>query len=119
MLAVVKKPHIEISGENIPAKLIKFLTDNYSKIEIINDDDISIDITETSWYLEQKNSLSKPGETLKRYRKRLGLSQKQLGDKLGIAKQNISAMERGTRGISKANTRKLAEIFHTSPARFI
>ncbi len=119
MLAVVKKPPIEIAGDNIPAKLIKFLTDNYKKVEIINDDDILVDITKTGWYLENAANMSKPGDVLKRYRKRAGLSQKELGDKLGIAKQNISAMERGTRGISKANARKLAEIFQTSPAKFI
>ncbi|MDA3940344.1 MAG: helix-turn-helix transcriptional regulator [Spirochaetia bacterium] len=118
MLAVVKKPHIEISGDDIPEKLIKFLTDNYQKVEIINDDDDFVDITDTSWYLEHSNT-HLPGNALKRYRKRANISQKELGDKLGVAKQNISAMERGTRGISKANAHKLAEIFQTSPVRFI
>ena len=118
MLAVVKKPHIEVSGDTIPEKLIKFLTDNYKKVEIINDEEDLVDITETSWYLDHSKAYS-PGAALKRYRKRANMSQKELGDKLGVAKQNISAMERGTRGISKANAHKLAEIFQTSPAGFI
>lgn len=118
MLAVVKKPHIEISGDTIPEKLLKFLTENYDKVEVLNDDEVSIDITKTDWYLEHFTTAT-PGAVLKRYRRRARMSQKELGEKLGVAKQNISAMERGTRGISKANAHKLAEIFQTSPARFI
>lgn len=118
MLAVVKKPHIEINAEEIPEKLIRFLTDNYSKVEIINNDDDLLDITDTSWYRKRANK-SNPGDVLKRYRKRKGMSQTELGEKLGIAKQNISAMERGTRGISKAVSHDLADIFQVSPGRFI
>ncbi len=118
MLAVVKKPHIEISGDTIPEKLLKFLADNYDRVELLNDDENFVDITKTGWYLEHSNA-STPGAVLKRYRKRAKISQNELGVKLGLAKQNISAMERGTRGISKANAHKLAEIFQTSPARFI
>jgi DNA-binding XRE family transcriptional regulator len=118
MLAVVKKPHIEISGDTIPEKLLKFLADNYDKVELLNDDESFVDITKTGWYLEHASTTT-PGAVLKRYRKRAGISQKELGEKLGLAKQNISAMERGSRGISKANAHKLAEIFQTSPARFI
>ena len=118
MLAVVKKPHIEINAEEIPEKLLKFLTDNYSKVEIINNDDDFVDIAETSWYRERAYR-STPGQVLKRYRKRNDMSQAELGEKLGIAKQNISAMERGSRGISKAIARDLAEIFQISPGRFI
>ncbi|MEA1910311.1 MAG: helix-turn-helix transcriptional regulator [Spirochaetota bacterium] len=47
------------------------------------------------------------------------MSQAELGEKLGIAKQNISVMERGARGISKAMARDLAELFQISPGRFI
>ncbi len=118
MLAVVKKPHIEINAEEIPEKLLKFLTDNYHNVEIINNDEELVDITQTAWYREKANK-STPGQVLKRYRKRNGMSQTQLGEKLGMAKQNISAMERGTRGISKATAHQLAEIFQVSPGRFI
>ncbi|MBI9105464.1 MAG: helix-turn-helix transcriptional regulator [Spirochaetales bacterium] len=56
---------------------------------------------------------------LKRYRKRAGLSQSELALKLGMVKENISAMETGSRGISKATAHKLSEIFQVSPGRFI
>ncbi|HAK46770.1 MAG TPA: XRE family transcriptional regulator [Spirochaeta sp.] len=118
MLAVVKKPHIEISAEMIPAELISFLEEHYENIEIINDEEALIDITETKWYQNIAKS-STPGKTLKRYRKRAGMSQPKLAAKLGMVKQNVSAMENGSRGISKATAHKLAEIFQVSPGRFI
>ncbi len=118
MLAVVKKPHIEISGELIPEELLSFLKDHYKTIEIIEDGDGTQDITHSRWYQNMQNR-SKPGTTLKRYRKRAEMSQTELAEKLGMMKQNISAMEKGTRGISKATAHKLAEIFQVSPGRFI
>ena len=118
MLAVVKKPHIEISGESIPEELLIFLRDHYEKIEIIENEEASQDITDTQWY-QSMQGRSNPGSTLKRYRKRAEMSQTELAEKLGMVKQNISAMEKGKRGISKATAHKLAEIFHVSPARFI
>jgi DNA-binding XRE family transcriptional regulator len=118
MLAVVKKPHIEISGELIPEELLSFLKDHYQKIEIIEDDEASQDITHTEWYKKMQGRTT-PGSTLKRYRKRNEMSQSELAEKLGMVKQNISAMEKGTRGISKATAHKLAEIFQVAPGRFI
>lgn len=118
MLAVVKKPHIEISGESIPEELLSFLKDHYKKIEIIEDDEAPQDITSTEWY-QNMQKRSNPGGILKRYRKRAGMSQTELADKIGLVKQNISGMENGSRGISKATAHKLAEIFQVSPGRFI
>ena len=118
MLAVVKKPHIEISGEKIPEKLLTFLKENYKGVELIDENEELVDVTRTQWY-QQMESESTPAATLKRYRKRAGMSQSELGIKLGMLKQNISAMERGARGISKATAHKLAEIFQTDPGRFI
>ncbi len=118
MLAVVKKPHIEISADIIPEELINFLQDHYKNVEVFDKKEDLISISETAWYQEMKN-ISTPGETLKRYRKRSGLNQSDLAEKLGMVKQNISAMENGSRGISKATAHKLAEIFKVSPGRFI
>ena len=118
MLAVVKKPHIEISADSIPEELLRFLSDHYKNVDVYDDDDSVVDITESAWYAKMKEKKS-PGDTLKRYRKRAGLTQNQLGEKLGVVKQNISAMEKGTRGISKSTAHKLAEIFQISAGRFI
>lgn len=117
MQAVVKKPHIEIIAEKIPEELMTFLKEHYKKIEIIEDEEAQ-DITRTDWYKNMKNNTT-PGETMKRYRKRAHFSQAELAEKLGMVKQNISAMENGNRGISKNTAHKLAEIFQVSPARFI
>jgi DNA-binding XRE family transcriptional regulator len=118
MLVVVKKPHIEIEGESIPEELLQFLHEHYGSVELFSEDEELFDITETEWYREMKND-SSPGDILKRYRKRAGLSQSQLAEKLGMVKQNISAMENGSRGISKTTAHRLSEIFQVSPARFI
>ncbi|WP_460053615.1 helix-turn-helix domain-containing protein [Spirochaeta dissipatitropha] len=114
----MKKPHIEISGDSIPEELIHFLKSHYQDIEIIADDEQALDITDTEWYQEMKEN-SSPGSTLKRYRRRAEMSQRELAEKLEMVKQNISAMEKGRRGISKRTAHKLAEIFQVSPARFI
>ncbi|MDA3850390.1 MAG: helix-turn-helix transcriptional regulator, partial [Spirochaetaceae bacterium] len=118
MLAVVNKPHIEISGDTIPEELLSFLKDHYKKVDIIENDEAYQDITETDCY-KKREQKSTPGSTLKRYRKRAELSQVDLAEKLGMVKQNVSSMEKGTRGISKTTAHKLAEIFQTSPGRFI
>ena len=118
MLAVVKKPHIEISADMIPAELMSFLKEHYKNIEIIDDEEKLVDISETEWY-QQMETNKTPRSTLKRYRKRAGLSQPELAEKLGMVKQNISAMENGSRGVSKATAHKLSEIFQVSPGRFI
>jgi DNA-binding XRE family transcriptional regulator len=117
MQAVVKTPHIVVTAETIPEELINFLKDHYKKVDIIEDDEAQ-DITETDWYRKMQNRAT-PGATLKRYRKRAEMSQSELAEKLGMVKQNISAMEKGTRGISKLTAHKLAEIFQVSPGRFI
>ncbi len=117
MLAVVKKPHIEISADIISEELLNFLQNHYKNVEVIDDEEL-IDISETSWYQNKKNK-TEPGNTLKRYRKRAGMSQPELAEKLGMVKQNVSAMENGSRGISKSTAHKLAEIFQVSPGRFI
>ncbi len=116
MLVVVKKPHIEISGEIIPEELLVFLKEHYRGLKIIEEE--ATDITQTDWYHKSKADAT-PGATLKRYRKRLKLSQSELAEKLGMVKQNISAMEKGSRGISKATAKKLADIFQISAGRFI
>ena len=118
MLAVVKKPHIEISADTIPGELLQFLKDNYQNIEIIENNEEAHEIRSTEWYQEM-SAASAPGKTLKRYRKRAGMTQTELAQKLGMLKQNISGMENGSRGISKTTAKKLAEIFQISPARFI
>jgi DNA-binding XRE family transcriptional regulator len=122
MLAVVKTPHIEINikGDSIPADIIHVLRHEYGKkLKIINDDDSPVNIFETEWYKKTESSLS-PGENMKIYRELHSMTQAELGERLGnLPRQHISNMEKGVRGISKENARKLAAIFKVPVDRFL
>ncbi|MBR2090749.1 MAG: helix-turn-helix transcriptional regulator [Fibrobacter sp.] len=54
-----------------------------------------------------------PAKTLKIMRTNAGLTQQQLADKIGIAKQNYNSLERGARPISMLMARKLAKALGT------
>lgn len=84
---------------------------------IREDDEEFIESTETDWY---KNLKLIPGESLKQYREMHGLTQRQLGEKLGgIPRQQISNIENGPRTISLDMAKKLAAILNTSPVNFL
>ena len=119
MQAVVKKPHIRLEGE-IPAELLAFLRDHYADVEIIeNEDDELEDVFESTWYKNIRAETT-PGDNLRIYREIHGMTQEQLGEKLGgIPRQGISNMENGHRAISKKTAKKLAEIFDVSVEKFI
>ncbi len=122
MLAVVKTPLIDIHIKGkIPTRLVTVLKKEYGKKVRLTkeDDDELVDIFQTDWYKRIKRTLT-PGKNLKIYRQNLGLTQAQLGEKLGnLPKQFISNMENGIRPISKKTAIKLARIFRTSVERFI
>lgn len=121
MQAVVKMPHIEIhiKGE-IPQKILSVLEEEYGHhVEIEEDDEALVNVFETDWYRDVKSRMT-PGKYLKVYRENHGLTQVELGRRLGnVPRQHISNMERGSRNISLKTARKLAEIFSVSPERFI
>ncbi len=76
-----------------------------------------IDITSTVWYCEMEKSMT-PAKALRVYRENRGMSQEELGRHLGgLSRQNVSDMERVTRGISMA--KKLATFFDVPVERFI
>lgn len=119
MQAVVKKPRIRIDGE-IPEELLSFLRDHYADVEVIeNEEDELEDVFESAWYKSIRAETT-PGDNLKIYREIHGLTQEQLGRKLGkIPRQGISNMENGHRPISKKIAKKLADIFAVSVEKFI
>ena len=124
MLAVVKMPHtkgkkLEVKGE-IPAWLLKRLKKEYGKnVSLLDEDDSLVDIFETAWY-KTTEKRSSPGESIRIYRENKGLTQVELGKKLGhIPRQNISSMERNQRGISKEMAKKLSTFFGVPIDRFI
>jgi DNA-binding XRE family transcriptional regulator len=124
MLAVVKKRRtnkrlFEIRGD-IPQNTIKYLKKEFgSSFEILQDENELIDIFKTDWFSKiHKNT--RPGDSIKIYRQNHGLTQAELGEKLGhLTKQNISDMENGRRGISKNTAKKLSAIFDVPVERFL
>jgi DNA-binding XRE family transcriptional regulator len=124
MLAVVKKPRtkktlFEIKGD-IPSDVMGYLKEKFGQdIEVVKDDEELVSIFDTKWYQEISRSTS-PGETMKIYRENLGLSQTELGKKLGrLTRQKISDMENGKRGISKEVAKRISLAFGVSVDRFI
>ena len=124
MLAVVKKPHtkttlFEIKG-NIPAGIMEYLHREFGQnVEIVDENEELVNIFDTHWYKAIKKTIS-PGDTLRIYRQNLGLTQTELGQKLGkFTRQKISDMENNKRSISKAVAKKLSEIFDVQVERFL
>lgn len=124
MLAVVKKPRtnlplFEVKG-NIPSKIIKYLYQTYGKnIELVDEDEEQVNIVETDWFREIKAATTS-GDTVRIYRENLGLTQTELGRKLGkYSRQKISDIEHGKRGISKEMAKKLSEFFAVPVDRFL
>ena len=124
MLAVVKKPHtkttlFEIKG-NIPAGIMEYLHREFGQnVEIVDENEELVNIFDTHWYKAIKKTIS-PGDTLRIYRQNLGLTQTELGQKLGkFTRQKISDMENNKRSISKAVAKKLSKIFDVQIERFL
>ncbi|MEA3415135.1 MAG: helix-turn-helix transcriptional regulator [Thermodesulfobacteriota bacterium] len=124
MLAVVKKPHtkttlFEIKG-NIPPGIMEYLHREFGQnVEIVDENEELVNIFDTHWYKGIKKTIS-PGDTLRIYRQNLGLTQTELGQKLGkFTRQKISDMENNKRSISKAVAKKLSKIFDVPIERFL
>ena len=81
--------------------------------------DCMVSAKDSQWYKSVKQNMG-PGDYLKIYRQNAGLSQTELGQKLGrFTRQHISGMEKGSRGISKDTARELAVFFKVSAERFL
>jgi DNA-binding XRE family transcriptional regulator len=124
MLAVVKAPHtkrptLEIRGR-IPSWMLKRLKKEYGRNCIIKDDsETLVDVFKTDWY-KSIDARMKPCDSIKIYRENKGMSQAELGEKLGnVPRQNISSMEKGRRGVSKEMAKQLSRILNAPIERFI
>lgn len=126
MLAVVRKPHTRrpaftVRG-HIPRWMVTRLKKEYGQNVEFKEEERNeelVDVFSTSWNknIEKK---SHPGENMKIYRENLGLTQEELGKKLGnVPRQNVSAMEKGRRGISKEIAKQLSRLFGVPADRFI
>jgi DNA-binding XRE family transcriptional regulator len=113
MLAVVKTPHIEIRGENLPTDLLDLLRGYFkAQVEIVEDPDETVDWFETDLH-KRIEAQSTPGTIIRAFRRRDELTQGQLAEKLGVSKQVVCDLEKERRTISAATAKKLSEIFKT------
>ncbi len=113
MLAVVKAPHIEIRGENLPADLLDLLRGYFkAQVEIVEDPDETVDWFETDLHKRIK-ARSTPGITIHAFRHRDGFTQSQLAEKLGVSKQVVCDLEKDRRPISAVTAKKLSALFKT------
>ena len=126
MLAVVEAPPMRrtekpvsfrVEGKNIPKAVLAFLDALFPDHVRIDDDEDLVPVENTDWYKKAKAKMT-PAKALKIMRTNAGLTQKQLADKIGIAKQNYNSLERGSRPISMMMAKKLADALGTSYTMF-
>ncbi len=118
MLAVVKKPHIEMRGELTEA-FLECIRAHFGKnaVNVVDDDEELLTLETSEWFADTPVS---PADSMRIYREIHEMTQQALGDRLGgVARQEISKMETGKRAISKNTAKALAGIFDVSVDRFI
>jgi ribosome-binding protein aMBF1 (putative translation factor) len=116
MLAVVKKPHIELSLNGDGAKeALSWLSKKF-KIHIIDSKEGSVSIEETDFWKEMQDN--RVGNLLAAARLKAGITQKQLAEKAGVRQNMISDYEKGRRRLTKQMAFKFAGILGMKPDRF-
>ena len=116
MLAVVKKPRIEISlqGENVE-ELIEWIRKKFEVSILTSDSSDSVPIEETDFWKEMQSN--RVGNLLAGARLKAGFTQAQLARKLGIRQNMISDYERGKRRLSPSMADRLAKILNVKANR--
>ncbi len=111
MLALVKKPRIEISlqGEHVD-ELIEWISKKFEVSILTSDNSESIAVEETDFWKEMQSN--RIGNLLSGARLKANLSQAQLAEKLGIRQNMISDYERGKRRLSPSMAKRIAKILH-------
>lgn len=108
MLALVRKPHIELSihGESV-GELLAWIKRKYDVTVLAEEPEDELVPIESSefWQEMEKNRV---GNLLAGARLKAGLTQAQLAARLGIRQNMISDYERGRRRYSDAMARRLS-----------
>ena len=101
MLALVKKPRIELSlqGDNVE-ELLAWIRRKYDVAILSADEEDSIPVEETEFWKEME--ANRIGNLLSAARLRAGLTQAELAKKLGVRQNMISDYERGRRPLSSS-----------------
>lgn len=119
MLAVVKTPHTDlcIKGE-IPKAVLSVLKKSFGDKLKIKEDEY-VNAFETEWYKNTDNEMT-VGDTIKAYRELMGITQDQLGQRIGGQSRHfISDLERSRRLPSKEIAKKLSKVFMVTTDHFL
>ena len=116
MLAVVKKPRIEISlqGEQVD-ELIAWIRKKFDVTILSAGAEASVPVEETDFWREMQSNWI--GNLLAGARHKAGLTQKELAGKLGVRQNMISDYERGKRRLSLQMAKRIAGILHVKVDR--
>jgi ribosome-binding protein aMBF1 (putative translation factor) len=112
MLALVKKPHIELSiqGDRVE-ELVAWIRKKY-ELSVLSREDVegSIPVEETEFWKQMDRN--RVGNLLAAARLKAGLTQGQLAKKLGIRQNMVSDYERGRRSLSPRMAARFSEVLH-------
>ena len=112
MLALVKKPHIELSirGERVE-ELIDWIRKKYD-VSVVSAEDAgeSVPVEETEFWKEMEKN--RVGNLLAGARLKARLTQTQLANKLGIQQNMVSDYERGRRRLSSPMAKRFSDVLH-------
>lgn len=117
MLAVVKKPHIELSINGEGAKeAVDWLARKF-RLQIISGAEDTVNIEETDFY--RKMEVNRTGNLLEAARIKAGLSQKQLAETVEIRQTMVSEFENGHRKITRSMAARFAKALKVKAERFL
>ena len=129
MQAVVKMHHTEDKTprpgivlrfrSRTPSRIIKHIEKEYRDYLIDGDGGDELVVWEETELARTIDARMTTGKYLRNLREAHGLTQQNIADKTGHRPAYISDMENDRRAISRMTARKLAEMFHVSPAVFI
>ena len=117
MLALVKKPHIELSlhGEHV-SELVAWIRKKYDVAVLADEpEDEFVPIESTGYWKEMEKN--RVGNLLAGARLKAGMTQAQLADKLGIRQNMVSDYERGRRTYSDAMAKRLSKTLKVKEER--
>ncbi len=116
MLALVKKPRIEISlhGEQVD-ELIEWIKKKFEVSILTFDNSDSLAVEETDFWKEMQSN--RIGNLLAAARLKANLSQAQLATKLDVRQNMISDYERGKRRLTPAMAKRIAAILNIKVER--
>jgi len=120
MLAVVKTPRTRIHIEgDISNLLLEVLKKEYgNKLRLQEDAEESVNYFETD-FAKKMEKITGPADCIQTYRENKGLTQVELGKKVGVSKNYVSDWENGHRKVSKDKAKILGKLFGISPQYFI